>query len=144
MYTGLATRLALSPIDFSSWFVDVTQPPAFVFRHSQPVSMDGFNAALFDATVYHFDKGAGPGTEGNVFIDLQGSNDLENWETIADAAMGGNGIQITNEGYFTTSLEPDISFAYLRLQYRVWQSSSSFAGGPSSCVLSAGIELVDE
>ena len=145
MYTYLANRLAIAPVDFSSWFDPIIiDPPAFLFQHSQPVSVEGFNAARYDAVAYHFSKGAGLDKEGDVYIDLQASNDLENWITLIDADPIG-GIIVTTEGHYNSdTFEGDISFAYVRLQYRVWMTAPAFMAGPSNCVLSTGIELVDE
>jgi len=103
MYLRVANRLALTTEDITSWIgcQDVIAgecveppgpievhvcPPAIVIRDSQPVSMEGFNAAQFDVVVINI-SAANP-----VEILLQGSNDLENWVdlgvTVSEAAPG--------------------------------------------------------
>ena len=138
MYASLAERLALTPLDWSAWFGEVmAENPALIIEHSRPVSMDGYNAASYQATVISFHQGGSSTAEHNLYIDLQASNDLENWDTIDTG-----GIQISDVGRTVKGLVVDIAFAHVRLQYRMWQTESDFGTDPSTCALTAGINLV--
>jgi hypothetical protein len=72
-------------------------------QFSQAVSMSGGNAVQIEAVL--FVKGGG-----NFSIQLQGSNDLENWDDV------GSAIAMTAVGFATDSC-PDIAFQYVRLAY---------------------------
>lgn len=107
MYTQVASKLAV-----------VSGTTAF----SQAVAMAGANAALFEFTV--FAKGGG-----DVDVQLQGSNDLENWEEVG-AATGGNAV-----GYFASTAQTAIAYQYVRLMYT--QNTSGTA------IVAAGINTAN-
>jgi hypothetical protein len=117
MYTTLATRL------------EVNDSKTEV---SQPISMEGANAAFVDFTVYHFS-----GTL--LSVQIQGSNDLENWSDIGTAA-----VTASDEGYFDGSAQTpnpnpytDIGLAYVRLSY-------SLSGTGVESVINAGVNTFSE
>lgn len=115
MYTTLATRLHVNADG----------------QVSPPVSMQRANAALQDATVFHLALG----TSGNFAIDIEGSNDLENWQDL------GNTLTFTDEEYSAAaSAEMDISFAYIRLRYG-WSGTQD---GNESAILNAGVNTYQE
>lgn len=115
MYSTLATRL----------FVDENG------EVSQPVSMDGANAARQDATVFHLALGTATGFT----IDIEGSNDLENWEDLA------NTLTFTAEAYqVPASFEADVSFAYIRLRYG-WSGTPN---GSSKAIVNTGVNTFHE
>ena len=121
MYTELAKRLA------------VTDTRQF----SQPVSMEGANAALFDYTVYNI-------SGGTLEVQIQGSNDLQNWATLLDPPTLTNPIQVdaTTEGYFYTDgtspkyVATDVGFAYVRLAYEMDSAQTA--------IINSGIDPFEE
>ena len=106
MYTQVANALAVSEaaVDFS-----------------QAVSMDGANAVVFSGTLLQDD-----GT--TLTLQLQSSNDLENWEDVASASR-----DFTTPGYQRRK-SSGIAEAYVRLSYTA-------TGG--TFVFSAGINTAD-
>ena len=112
MYTELAKRLA------------VTMTRQF----SQPVSMEGSNAALFDYTAYNVSGG------GTLQVQIEGSNDLQNW---AKLQVGGTTIQVDamTEGYYYTDgatpkfVATDVGFAYVRLTYKTTSGTAIVNSG---------------
>ena len=89
---------------------------------SQAVSMEGANAIVFTATVMEY-------TAGTLTIQLQVSNDLENWIDMLGASR-----TYTAVGYGKNKVT-DISDAYVRLKY-------SFATDENA-IVSAGINTAD-
>jgi hypothetical protein len=114
MYTSVASRFAIKG--------DTT-----VIDYSQPVSMDGANAARLDFVVFNIDATS-------ITARLQGSNDLQNWEDLANTPAAR-----TLPGYYREDLETDVSFAYVRLKYTLT------AGGTDKyCILDAGVYTFEE
>ena len=125
MYTRLAHRLALTTEDITGWipcqdlefFCDVPPepiivhvcPPAIVIRDSLPVSMEGVNAVQFDVVLITV-SATNP-----VEIQLQGSNDLENWVDL------GVTISQSTPGYYRSALKTDVDTQHVRLRYRMWE-----------------------
>jgi hypothetical protein len=91
--------------------------------YSQAVSMQGGNACLADVTVMELD-----GTTPTLNVQIQISNDLQNWESPA----GEGSLDITDVGYDEVQLD-GIAAAYVRLRYM-------FTGGTTpAAVIAAGI-----
>ncbi len=103
----LATRLALDSAGTSS-------------EVSQPVSTQGYNAVIWDATLYAL-------TGTNVSFQLQESNDLENWSNKGVAQTQ------TDLGYKLFTAEGSVTAAYVRLQYTIT--------GSGKAILAAGVTL---
>ena len=110
MNQQVATRLALD----SNTLTEV----------SQPVSMAGFNAAQWDATLYQIS-----GTTPKVSFQLQVSNHLENWSDRGTAHDSG----ASPESKLYTK-ETGIAAAYCRLHY-------TLSGTSPKAVLAASINL---
>lgn len=105
MYSELASRLAV-----------VSGTDGF----SQAVSMDGANAVQIECTL--FAKGAG-----NVTATLQGSNDLENWDS---SGITNGVVTLAGVGY-ATAQGTAIAYRFVRLKYTQVTSGTA--------ILSAGI-----
>lgn len=88
---------------------------------SQPVPMDGANAAQLDLVVFTM-----TGTSPSLSCQLQESNDLENWRD-KGAASAHNAV-----GYAMPTAATAISSGYVRLRV-------TLTGTPPVCVLSAGV-----
>lgn len=72
---------------------------------SQAVSMEGGNAVQFEVTC--FAKGTG-----DLSVQLQGSNDLQNWDDF------GTAVACDAVGYFSNAAAIDaIAYQYVRLEY---------------------------
>jgi hypothetical protein len=110
MYQTLFTRLALNST-FSS-------------EVSQPVSMQGANAAQVDGVLFSL-----AGTTPSVSLQLQESNDLENWRN------KGGSTDINTVSYSLGSSVGSINAAYIRLKVTLTGSSSPTA------VISAGVSI---
>lgn len=108
MYQQLFTRLALSGTTLS--------------EVSQPVAMQGANAAQFDVVVISL---SGTGTP-TVTCQLQESNDLENWKD------KGSTTAPTAVGYTLAAAQTGISSGYVRLKV-------TLSGTTPITVISAGI-----
>jgi hypothetical protein len=72
---------------------------------TQAVNMEGANAAMVEATL--FVKGSG-----NVTVTVQGSNDLENWDT---TGISGGTITFTAVGY-DDATATGIAYRFIRLK----------------------------
>ena len=99
MNQPLATRLSLDSAGTSS-------------EVSQPVSTQGFNTVVWDATLYAL-------TATNVSFQLQESNDLENW------ANKGTAQTQTDLGYKLFTAEGSVTAAYVRIQYTITGSGKA-------------------
>jgi hypothetical protein len=110
MNQPLATRLVL----------DSAGTDGAVSEVSQPVSMEGSNAAQWEATLYSL-------TATNVSFQLQVSQDLENW------ANKGTAQTQTAVGYKLFTAETAIAAAYARLKYTIT--------GTGKAVVAASISL---
>jgi len=108
MYQQIWTRLALSGNNAS--------------EVSQPVSMQGANAAQLDVVVLSM-----AGTSPSVALVLQESSDLENWSNKTTFSS------VTATGYTLFAATTAISAGYIRVKATFTGSSSPVA------VLSAGI-----
>lgn len=111
MYQPLYTRLALTNAAAST-----------TTEFSQSVSMQGANAAQVDAVVYSFS-----GT--SVALQLQSSNDLENWKDLGAPTPA----TLTAVGYTLFSVITAIGAGYIRLKV------TYVTAGAASCVLAAGV-----
>jgi hypothetical protein len=151
MYTRVANRLALTTEDITSWIscqivvagecidppgpIEVNVcPPAIVIRDSQPVSMEGLNAAQFDVVVINI-SATNP-----VEILLQGSNDLENWVDL------GVTVSESAPGYYVSTLKTEVDTEHVRLRYRMWQEFDE-QNPPATfdyAVVAAGIYTFEE
>jgi len=100
MYTQVATKLAITGNEYS-----------------QAVSMDDGNAAITDFTVFSL-------TATSVTVQIQGSNDLENWVDVGTATP-----QTAPGAYSEEAI--GVAWAYVRLKYLV--------GGAGTVILAAGI-----
>ncbi len=127
MYTTLSTRL----------YVEQSAAPEF----SQAVSMEGVNAVVMDVTVFSLKIT----TVGESFsLELQGSNDLENWFAI-DAGLNIVIVQTAGgvtPGYFTSGspyLIPGVPTAYVRIAY----TTDSAAAG-DYIIVNAGLNTFKE
>lgn len=107
MYQQLFTRLALNTTTLS--------------EVSQPVSMQGANAAQFDIVVISLS-----GTSPVVTCQLQESNDLENW-TNKGSATAPSAV-----GYTLAAAQTSLSAGYVRLKI-------TLSGTSPICVVSVGI-----
>ncbi len=110
MYARLYDRLVLT----------TTTP-----EYSQAVNMNGFNAALVEVvtTVY--------GASASIGIQMQMSNDLENWVDVVSSPS------MESPGYFTLQTSEGLGCRFVRLKYAVTGIDGDTA------VLSAGIETAD-
>lgn len=87
---------------------------------SQPVSIEGNNAAQWDATVYAL-------TATNVSTQLEVSNDMENWTAVGTAQT------TTAVGHQLFTADKDISAAYVRLRVSLT--------GTGTAVLAASVNI---
>lgn len=108
MYTQLASRLAVSQ--------------AAGAEVSQAVSMEGNNAGKVEITVYNLVTG---GT--SVTLDIDGSNDMQNWSQIAQYT----GIGV---GYGAQANATAIAYQYVRLKY-------ACVGSGGVAIVAAGVNL---
>lgn len=96
---------------------------------SQAVSVAGANAVGIDMTVINI-------ATGNVNADLEGSNDLANWQTV-QADLFNSATGITAVGYSSVqfpSVSSDVAnarigFEYLRLRYSQSSGTSIVSAG---------------
>ena len=130
MYNRLAKRLALTT-QLATWIL-IDPPPAIVVRRSQPVSMEGANAIMCDFTIININSTNG------LELSVQGSNDLENWEENAPPGT------LVAPGYTLVPPLFDIDFAFVRLEYKMWQTQADFLIAPAYAVLSAGMDTFAE
>ncbi len=108
MYTQLASRLAIT-----------TSGGA---EYSQAVSLDNMNAAKVEITIYNLASGAS-----SVTLDIEGSNDMQNWSQIVQYT----GIGI---GYSAQANSTSIAYQFVRLKYLS-------VGGGGTAIIGAGINL---
>jgi len=114
MYSQLASRLALKT---STTLID----------YSQPVALEGANAARLDFVVFNINATS-------ITARLEGSNDLQNWENLANAPTGRS-----TPGYYLETLETNVAFAYVRLKYTL-----TAGGADKYCILDAGVYTFEE
>lgn len=95
-------------------------------KYSQAVSMEGANAVQMEATVFNI-----KGTSAELTISLQGSNDLQNWDT-----LGAFDSTFADIGYATKKLT-GIANAYVRLKYEMTTGTSPQA------IVGAGINTAN-
>lgn len=105
MYTQLASRLAVT-----------NGTDAF----SPAVSMDGNNAVQLEATIFAL------GGATSLTIVIEGSNDLQNWQTLTSNA----GLVY---GYSAPSKTTGVGFSYARLKYSTV--------GAGTIIVAAGVNL---
>jgi hypothetical protein len=79
-------------------------------QFSQAVSMDGANAVMFEVTAIS-SSGASP----LLTVQLQESNDLQNWEDVSGAQVA----NLSAPGYDSDSTAADVAAAYVRLKYTI-------------------------
>jgi hypothetical protein len=116
MYTQVASRLAF-------------KGASSITDYSQPVSMDGANAAVLDMVIFNIHSAS------SFTARLQGSNDLQNWEDLATAPTSR-----TAPGYYREAVEDDVAYAYVRIKY----AFTSGGGATEYCILDAGIYTFEE
>lgn len=85
---------------------------------SAAVPMEGYNAVQADAVIFELGGATG------LTVDLQGSNDRENWATIVTST----GMVL---GFNAPALRTAVGWAWVRLRYTV--------EGTGSVIVSAGI-----
>ncbi|MCE9581750.1 MAG: hypothetical protein K8T20_04450 [Planctomycetes bacterium] len=108
MYTQLASRLSATTSEGA--------------EYSQAVSMDNSNAAKVEITIFNLATGAS-----SVTLDIEGSNDMQNWSQIVQYT----GIGV---GYSAQSNATAIAYQFLRLKYLC-------VGGGGVAVIGAGVNL---
>lgn len=84
---------------------------------SQPVSMEGFNAARIDMTLFT--------SGGTVTALIQESNDLENWTNHS----GGGQTSATGPTYKLFDTVSSLSSAYVRVKWTATTAGAIIAGG---------------
>ena len=107
MYTKLYERLVI---------IDTTAP-----EYSQAVSIEGFNAAFPEIVTFTFSGLT------NVKVQLQESNDLENWRD------KGTVNTVSAIGYTSGTVVTACAAAYVRLKI--------YTTGTGTAILSAGLNL---
>lgn len=110
MYQQLFTRLALSGIG--------------TYEVSQPVAMQGANAAQLDLVIFTLS-----GSTPTVTLQLQESNDLENWTN-----KGSSSGALNTTGYSLVAAVTGIAAGYVRVK-----ATLSAASGTPLTVLSVGL-----
>ena len=107
-------------------YTEVASKLAVVFGtkvYSQAVSMAGANAVKVEGTCFVIGGG-------NIAVQLQGSNDLQNWSD------QGTAIAVSAVGYFVDTVDLDaIAYQYVRLEF---DQASSLTG-----IVAAGINTAN-
>lgn len=122
MHYNVCNRLSLETTD---------TPGATAIDYSQPVALGLDNSVMVNGTVFVLDGNPGE-VDRNVAIQIEGSQDLENW----GATTGF--VNFLDPGYQRVSVA-GLSVAYVRLKVTLENGSDEPSISGAHAVLSAGI-----